>query len=151
MDFDEVIRAKNAVIIVDTLPVLELIPSRIRQVFQNLISNALKFSKTDVAPVIRINACFIKTKELEGEPSPDGKYCRIELTDNGIGFDEKFLDRIFVIFQRLNERTSYEGTGIGLAIAKKNIEKHNGLISAKSRLGEGATFIIVLPRQQTGE
>lgn len=147
-DFEEIIIAKQATISIEPLPVLEVISSRIRQVFQNLISNALKFSKTDTAPVIRIRACFIKTKELEGESSPDGNYCRIELSDNGIGFDERFLDRIFVIFQRLNERTSYEGTGIGLAIAKKNIDMHNGLISAKSRLGEGATFIIVLPRKQ---
>ncbi|WP_428657314.1 hybrid sensor histidine kinase/response regulator [Runella sp.] len=151
IDFDEVIRAKNAQILVGKLPVLEIIPSRIRQVFQNLISNALKFSKSDVQPVIKLSAEFIKTKEIDGEPSPDGKYCRIELTDNGIGFDEKFLDRIFVIFQRLNERTSYEGTGIGLAIAKKNIDMHNGLISAKSRLNEGAMFIIVLPVVQTEE
>jgi signal transduction histidine kinase/DNA-binding response OmpR family regulator len=145
MDFDEVIRAKNATIIVEKLPVLPIIPSRIRQVFQNLLSNALKFSKADVPPVIKVNACFISEKDIDAVPSPEGNYCRIELKDNGIGFDEKFLDRIFVIFQRLNERTSYEGTGIGLAIAKKNIDKHNGLISAKSRLDEGAAFIIVLP------
>lgn len=72
------------------------------------------------------------------------------MQDNGIGFDEKFLDRIFVIFQRLHSRTSYEGTGIGLAIAKKNIEKHHGLISAQSREGEGARFILVLPVKQAG-
>ncbi|AEI49490.1 response regulator [Runella slithyformis] len=145
MDFDEVIRAKKATVIVEKLPVLDIIPSRIRQVFQNLISNALKFSKEDVPPFIRISACFVAEKSIDAAPSALGKYCRIELTDNGIGFDEKFLDRIFIIFQRLNERTSYEGTGIGLAIAKKNIDKHNGLISAKSRLDEGAAFIIVLP------
>ncbi len=150
-DFEETIRAKNATIIVDTLPTLEVFPSRIRQVFQNLISNALKFAKEDVPPVIRISSSFISTKDIDGEPSPEGRYCRIVLTDNGIGFDEKFLDRIFVIFQRLNERTSYEGTGIGLAIAKKNIEKHNGVISARSRLGVGADFIFILPRTQSEE
>jgi signal transduction histidine kinase/DNA-binding response OmpR family regulator len=151
LDFDEVIRAKNAVVRVEPLPAVEVIPSRIRQVFQNLISNALKFSKNEVPPVLRISSELINVKEIDGMPAPDGKYCRIELSDNGIGFDEKYLDRIFVIFQRLNERTSYEGTGIGLAIAKKNIERHNGLISAKSSPEKGATFIIVLPVTQTDE
>lgn len=88
---------------------------------------------------------------MNSEPSADGQFCRIIVSDNGIGFDEKFLDRIFVIFQRLNNRTSYEGTGIGLAIAKKNIDKHNGVISAQSRLDEGTRFILVLPVQQVNE
>ncbi|MFN8346648.1 MAG: response regulator [Spirosomataceae bacterium] len=151
MDFEEAVRAKNALITVEPLPVLEVIPNRIRQVFQNLISNALKFSKKEVSPVIHIRSERINVKDIDAPSVPDGKYCRIELEDNGIGFDEKYLDRIFVIFQRLNERTSYEGTGIGLAIAKKNIERHNGLISAKSSPEKGATFIIVLPVTQTEE
>ncbi|MGK4566264.1 sensor histidine kinase [Flavobacterium sp. 3HN19-14] len=78
----------------------------------------------------------------------EGKFCRITVKDNGIGFDENYLDKIFVIFQSLNERGTYEGTGIGLAIAKKIVEKHNGIITAKSRVDEGATFIIVLPLEQ---
>ncbi|MEP6928956.1 MAG: ATP-binding protein, partial [Flavobacterium sp.] len=86
-----------------------------------------------------------KTKDFDGEISPDGKYCRIIVSDNGIGFDEIYLDRIFIIFQSLNDRQAYEGTGIGLAIAKKIIEKHNGLITAKSQFGKGASFIMVLP------
>ncbi|GAB2763415.1 hypothetical protein GCM10027275_00520 [Rhabdobacter roseus] len=150
-DFDDLIREKEAVIRVDQLPIIETIPSRIRQVFQNLISNALKFSKKDVAPLVTISAELVAHKEINSEPSPTGKYCRIVLNDNGIGFDEKFLDLIFVIFQRLNDPTNYEGTGIGLAIAKKIIDKHNGLISAKSRENEGASFIIVLPLTQADE
>ncbi|WP_128547031.1 hybrid sensor histidine kinase/response regulator [Larkinella soli] len=147
-DFDEQIRGKQAVVRVEPLPVIDTIPGRIRQVFQNLISNALKFSRPDQAPEIGISAERVARKEIGSPPAPDGPFCRIVVSDNGIGFDEKFLDRIFVIFQRLNDQASYEGTGIGLAIAKKNIEKHNGLISARSRVGEGTRFILVLPVHQ---
>lgn len=144
-DFEENILEKRAVIHIDPLPVVETISSQIRQVFQNLISNALKFSKPDVAPVISITGEIIQYKDEDAPASPTGDFCRITISDNGIGFDEKFLDRIFVIFQRLNNQNSYEGTGIGLAIAKKIMDKHNGLISAKSRENEGARFILILP------
>lgn len=148
LDFDDMISQKKALISVETLPVIESMPGRIRQVFQNLISNALKFAKADVPPVITIRAELIDKKAVDAEPSPNGPFCRIVVQDNGIGFDEKFLDRIFIIFQRLHNRTSYEGTGIGLAIAKKNIEKHHGLITAQSRIDEGARFILILPIRQ---
>ncbi|SEJ22401.1 His Kinase A (phospho-acceptor) domain-containing protein [Dyadobacter sp. SG02] len=144
-DFDETIREKKAVIRKDQLPIVETIPSQIRQVFQNLISNALKFSRPDVAPVIDIRCEVTDSKAVSGPASPDGPYCRISIADNGIGFDEKFLDRIFVIFQRLNNLNAYEGTGIGLAIAKKIMDKHNGLISARSAENEGSEFILILP------
>ncbi|WP_234734568.1 hybrid sensor histidine kinase/response regulator [Tellurirhabdus bombi] len=150
-DFDETISNKGALVTVEELPVIDTIPSRIRQVFQNLLSNALKFSKPDEPPIITISAELVETKEIESPPSPTGQFCRIVVSDNGIGFDERFLDRIFIIFQRLNTQTSYEGTGIGLAIAKKNIDKHHGLISAKSHLNEGTRFILVLPVTQTNE
>lgn len=144
-DFDETIREKKANIRKDPLPVVPTIPSQIRQVFQNLISNALKFSRPDVAPVIDIRCETINQKDVNSPLSPDGPYCRITIADNGIGFDEKFLDRIFVIFQRLNNINAYEGTGIGLAIAKKIMDKHNGLISARSSENQGSEFIIILP------
>lgn len=144
-DFDYLIERKNAVIKTSELPTIDSIPSQLRQVFQNLIGNALKFSGNVDTPVITITSELIKTKDIEGEVSPDGKYCRIIVADNGIGFDEIYLDRIFIIFQSLNDRQTYEGTGIGLAIAKKIIEKHNGLITAKSQSGKGASFIMVLP------
>lgn len=144
-DFDETIREKKAIIRKDNLPVIDTIPSQIRQVFQNLISNALKFSRPDVAPVIDISYEATSDKSVESVSTPDGGFCRITIADNGIGFDEKFLDRIFVIFQRLNNLTSYEGTGIGLAIAKKIMDKHNGLISAQSVENQGSKFILVLP------
>jgi light-regulated signal transduction histidine kinase (bacteriophytochrome) len=150
-DFDDQIKEKNAMVRVDKLPLIETISSQIRQVFQNLISNALKFAKKDTAPVITITSEIIEFKEFDSQPSEAGNFCRITLSDNGIGFDEKFLDRIFVIFQRLNNQSSYEGTGIGLAIAKKIMDKHNGIISAKSHENEGASFIIILPIKQTNE
>ena len=144
-DFDYLIDRKNASIKTNVLPTIDSIPSQLRQVFQNLIGNALKFSNSAKEPVIEITSELIESKDFEANPSPDGKYCRIIVKDNGIGFDEIYLDRIFIIFQSLNDRQSYEGTGIGLAIAKKIIEKHNGLITAKSQIGEGASFIMVLP------
>lgn len=144
-DFDYLIESKSAKIKTQELPIIDSIPSQLRQVFQNLIGNALKFSVEMEVPQINIISDYIETKDFEAIPSPTGQFCRITVTDNGIGFDEIYLDRIFVIFQSLNDRQSYEGTGIGLAIAKKIIEKHNGLITAKSQIGKGASFIIILP------
>jgi signal transduction histidine kinase len=140
-DFDYLIERKNAIVKTGGLPTIDSIPSQLRQVFQNLIGNALKFSGNAETPIIEITSELIKTKDFDGEVSPDG----IIVSDNGIGFDEIYLDRIFIIFQSLNDRQTYEGTGIGLAIAKKIVEKHNGLITAKSQIGKGASFIIVLP------
>lgn len=145
LDFDYLIDRKKAVLTIGALPVINGIPSQLRQLFQNLIGNSLKFSKTDDVPLIEIFSERIEEKEFESKPSATGNYCRIIVKDNGIGFDESYLDKIFIIFQSLNDRKNYEGTGIGLAIAKKIIERHNGLITAKSQNGEGATFIIVLP------
>jgi signal transduction histidine kinase len=144
-DLEYLIDEKKASIKTTPFPELMGVPSQLRQVFQNLIGNALKFSKTDVMPVIEIASEIIATKDFDSDFDPNGKFCRITVTDNGIGFDEKYLDKIFVIFQSLNDRAAYEGTGIGLAIAKKIIEKHNGLITAKSELEKGSSFIIILP------
>jgi signal transduction histidine kinase len=146
-DFDYLIERKKATIKTSELPTIDSIPSQLRQVFQNLIGNALKFSGNTDKPVIEITSEIIAEKSFESPAAPDGRFCRITVKDNGIGFDEIYLDRIFIIFQSLNDRQTYEGTGIGLAIAKKIIEKHNGLITAKSQLGEGASFIIILPLQ----
>ncbi len=144
-DLEYLIDYKHAMVRVGDMPRIIGIPSQLRQVFQNLIGNSLKFSKPEAIPTIEINAELIKEKDFDSEASNTGKYCRITVKDNGIGFDERYLDKIFVIFQSLNDRNSYEGTGIGLAIVKKIIEKHNGLISAQSQLGKGANFIIILP------
>ena len=144
-DFDYLIDQKKAVITVDELPVIDSISSQLRQVFQNLLGNSLKFSGKVETPHIHISSQFIKTKDFDAAVDPEGQFCKITVTDNGIGFDEVYLDRIFVIFQSLNDRRTYEGTGIGLAISKKIIENHNGMITAKSQLGKGASFIMILP------
>lgn len=147
-DFDEIILNKQAEIRISKLPIIDTIPSQIRQVFQNLISNALKFSKEGIPPVINVTSTIIADKHVDAAEHYEGQYCKIVIEDNGIGFDEKFLDRIFVIFQRLNNMNSYEGTGIGLAIAKKIMDKHNGVISARSAENRGAQFILILPLVQ---
>ncbi|MEC5166080.1 signal transduction histidine kinase [Flavobacterium sp. PL11] len=146
-DFDYQIESKNAIIKISELPIIDSIPSQLRQVFQNLIGNALKFCGNVPIPQIEISSELVATKEFDSEASSNGNFCRIIISDNGIGFDEIYLDRIFVIFQSLNDRKIYEGTGIGLAISKKIMEKHNGLITAKSELGKGASFILILPLQ----
>ncbi|MCW4470584.1 response regulator [Flavobacterium sp. MFBS3-15] len=144
-DFDYMIEQKGATVNIGPMPVLECVGSQMRQVFQNLVSNSLKFAKADVPPVIEIWAETVEIKDFDSPVSPDGAFTRIMVRDNGIGFDEKFLDKIFIIFQSLNDRSAYDGTGIGLAIAKKIIERHNGIITAKSEPGKGSCFIMVLP------
>lgn len=148
-DLEITIKEKQAGINISQLPELEAIPGQMRQMFQNLLSNALKFSKTNTAPVINIFSEPVNELSLEAAPDQKGKYVRIDISDNGIGLDESYIDKIFVIFQRLHGKTQYEGTGIGLAIVKKIIEKHNGIIGVKSKEGEGATFTIVLPAKQS--
>lgn len=144
-DLDVEMHPKQPTINLAELPVIKAIPSQIRQVFQNLIGNALKFTKPGVPPIISITAERIAEKSVDSVLDNDGAFCKIIVKDNGIGFDEKLLDKIFIIFQSLNNRQLYEGTGIGLAIAKKIIEKHNGIITAKSVVGEGSSFIVILP------
>lgn len=147
-DFDYLIEEKNATIKVDTLPRIKGIPSQLRQLFQNLVGNSLKFSKPGVSPEIEIFGELIAEKDFDSLASPIGKYCKITVKDNGIGFDIKYLSKVFIIFQSLNDRNAYEGTGIGLAIAKKIVEKHDGLITAESQVGVGSSFIILLPLSQ---
>lgn len=148
-DLEVAIREKNSTVKIGDMPTLDGVPSQIRQVFQNLISNSLKFSRQGVNPLITISSEYIFEKDPESEISDTGPYCRITISDNGIGFDEKFKDKIFVIFQRLHSRDSYEGTGIGLAITKKIIERHNGTITTISKENEGTSFIITLPLKNT--
>ena len=142
-DLELPIKEKDAIINVGPMPEIEVIPGQIRQVFQNLLINSLKFSKADQRPEINISAQIFKADQDD-----KNDYCRIEVSDNGIGFEEKYVDKIFAIFQRLNPREAYAGTGIGLAIVKKIIEKHNGTITAKSQEGIGSTFIMTLPVTQ---
>jgi signal transduction histidine kinase len=114
-----------------------------RQLFQNLISNAIKFHRSDAPPLVTITA-----ESIPHEPSGAIENFHLTVTDNGIGFDEKYKDRIFQMFQRLHGRHAYEGTGVGLAICRKIVERHAGSITAQSRVGEGTAFVITLPITQ---
>lgn len=138
------IKEKEAKVLVEKLPLLPINPVLIRSLFQNLISNSLKYSRKNVKPIIRISA-EISFERTNAENNEKAKYHRIHITDNGIGFDQKDSEQIFSIFKRLHFNNEFEGTGIGLAICKKIIEQHDGFISARSKLNEGSTFIISLP------
>ncbi len=129
---------------VGDLPVVEADPLQMRQLLQNLIGNALKFHRPKVPPVVTLSA-----ELLPAPQAPREQICRLLVADNGIGFDEKYLDRIFAIFQRLHGRSEYEGTGVGLAICRKIVERHGGTITARSLPKQGAIFIITLPVRQT--
>lgn len=146
-DLELTIQQKNATIKVHDLPVVEINRGQMRQVFQNLVSNALKFSKKDIAPHIEI---FSTTEDitLEGLNTPK-RWCHIHIKDNGIGFDPKYSRIIFNLFEKLHSKDDYEGTGIGLAITKKIIEKHHGHIDVTSEPGIGTEFILSLPAYQT--
>ena len=132
------------------LPTIEANFTQMRQLFQNLISNALKFVKAGTEPDINITYEVVLAKdirELDKQLSNE-KFCIIYIKDNGIGFKEEYIDRIFTIFQKLNNNTTYQGTGIGLAICKKIVEKHRGFIAAESKPNDGSLFTITLPVSQ---
>ena len=147
-DLEVLIAEKNATIHIDRFPEMDVIPGQIRQLFQNILSNALKFSKKEIAPIVNISVSRTAEQELEGYNDEKGNFCRISISDNGIGFNEIYKEKIFTMFQRLHSKEAFEGTGIGLAIVKKIVEKHNGIITVSSREGEGTTFILVLPIRQ---
>lgn len=134
-DLELVITSKNATIKIDPLPVVHAIPIQMRQLFQNLISNAIKYSKPEEAPHVHINSTDI------------GEHFKITVKDNGIGFQNVYAEKIFQVFQRLLTNKIYEGTGIGLALCKKIIEAHNGTIHAESEEGVGSHFIVHLPKE----
>ena len=142
----EIIIEKKAIVIAAPLCDINIIPYQFRQVMLNLISNALKFSKPDKAPVITIKSNKVKYNKTNNATLPRLKeYCHISVADNGIGFEAAYNDKIFEIFQRLHDKDDYPGTGIGLAIVKKIIENHNGIITAKGKLGKGAIFEMYIP------
>lgn len=123
------------------LPTIDADHTQMRQLFQNLLSNALKFHRAGVPPLI----------EVKQVPGAGKDQVQIEVADNGIGFEEKYLDRIFTIFQRLHGRFEFEGTGIGLAVCRKIVDRHGGFITARSAPGTGSTFVITLPSFQYRE
>lgn len=144
-DFEVTIREKDAEVIVPDMPELDIMPGQFRQVLHNLLSNALKFTRPGVPPVIKFEAARLAERSFDSPRAPDGNWCLISVQDNGIGFEEQFAATIFKLFQRLHSKDKFEGTGIGLAITKKVIERHDGMITVHSREGEGTRFDIVIP------
>ncbi len=151
-DFELVIEQKKAVIHCENMPAIEAIPLHMNQLFHNILSNALKFSKIDETPIINISASKVTKDDVKKYPplTEQLSYLEIIISDNGIGFEQKYDQQIFVIFQRLNRREQYDGTGIGLAICKKIVDNHYGIIFVDSKLDEGSTFHIILPIHQGG-
>jgi PAS domain S-box-containing protein len=140
------IEQQNAVIKSDRLPEAKIIPSQFRQLFQNLLSNSLKFMRPGVQPVITITYSTVSSSEIiHYQLAPASQYHKLEFNDNGIGFENEFAGKIFAIFQRLHGRSEYEGSGIGLAICKKIVEHHGGIIYANGVTDVGSTFTILLP------
>lgn len=144
-DFDLKISEREAKIEVENLPVIEGNKGQLRQVFHNLLSNALKFITPDRKPHVVIQAVDVNSKDLGISIQNEENYCRVLVKDNGIGFDQQYANSIFSLFETLNPKSSFEGSGIGLSIAKKIIDKHHGLIIAKSVIGQGSEFNIILP------
>lgn len=147
-DLDLAIAEAGAVIQVDPLPTVEGDRTQLEQLFQNLLSNALKFRQPGVAVQIQIRVRQVSQEDLPEGIRPTRKatvYHHLEVIDNGIGFEEKYLDRLFQVFQRLHGRSEYAGTGIGLAICEKVVANHGGAITASSQVGKGARFSIYLP------
>lgn len=143
---DHKIEEKGAVIKSTELPVIPAIASQFRQLFQNLISNSIKFARTDVPLVINISHHYLSNGERNQYDLPkDRANVKLQFSDNGIGFDNVYSERIFQIFQRLHGKSEYEGSGIGLAICKKIVEHHHGIITASSTIGTGAVFTIIVP------
>ncbi|WP_224242122.1 sensor histidine kinase [Hyalangium gracile] len=134
-DLEVAIEQSKATVTVGELPALEADPTQMRQLLQNLVSNALKFRREDTPPRISI----------EATQNPETRRCELQVRDNGIGFEEKHAEKIFALFQRLHGRGKYEGTGLGLAICRKIAERHGGTIVARSAPGSGSTFTVSLP------
>ena len=148
-DIEVLIKKSGARIEVGDLPTIYAEPIQMRQLFQNIIINSLKFHG-DEKPVIKIYALPAGVvPERDGAGQPEVKEYRICVEDNGIGFEEKYLDRIFTLFQRLHGRSAYEGTGMGLSICRRIVDHHKGHITARSSPGHGATFLITLPRSRS--
>lgn len=133
-DLETALRESGGAVKVGSLPTIKADPIQMRQLFQNLIGNALKFARKDVPPVVTIQGQALDSKEVE-----------IKISDNGIGFESKFADKVFQPFQRLVTREQYKGTGIGLSVCKKIVERHKGKISVASEPGKGSAFTIRLP------
>jgi len=147
-DLEVRIEQSNADVEIGALPTIDADEAQMRQLLQNLISNALKFHRPEVKPEVTISGKIFDNVESLPGAMPGEDICQIMVKDNGIGFDDQYSERIFQVFQRLHSRSEYEGTGIGLAVCRKIADRHGGTIVAKSAEGEGATFIVTLPVKQ---
>lgn len=149
-DLELKIEETKTVIECERLPVIDAIPVQMRQLFTNLFTNAIKFRRAAVSPRVTVSATTLDTAEKESYHMPAGATVyRISVEDNGIGFEQEYCTRIFNIFQRLHGKAEYPGSGIGLAICKKIVENHHGVIHATGDPGKGSVFQIVLPQHQT--
>jgi PAS domain S-box-containing protein len=148
VDLEERIAEAHATVDLGDLPTLQADPLQIRQLLQNLLGNALKFRKPGEPARVEVAARLLGPSDgPTGKVSPGG-WCELAVTDHGIGFEPEYADRIFQVFQRLHGRGQFEGTGVGLAISKKIVERHGGTIEAQGRPGDGATFVVCLPLRQ---
>ena len=149
-DLELLIEEKNAKFILNKLPEVEAVPFQMSQLFYDIIHNSLKFSNPDIPLEIEISTRKIKKKDLLSYPNlkQELQYCEICFKDNGIGFDQKYGEQIFTMFQRLSSAGEYPGTGIGLAICRKVVQTYFGEIYAEGKEGEGATIHVILPLEQ---
>ncbi|RYZ26317.1 MAG: HAMP domain-containing histidine kinase, partial [Chitinophagaceae bacterium] len=150
-DLELMIAEKDATIDIEPLPVVKGQRRQIQQLFQNLLTNALKYSRPDVAPHVTITANVVNAADLDIPQDTYKSQCfhQIKVTDNGIGFQPEDAEKIFQVFTRLHGKDEYAGTGIGLSIAKKVVENHNGYIYATGQPGKGAEFTVLLPADES--
>jgi light-regulated signal transduction histidine kinase (bacteriophytochrome) len=157
VDLEHRIEQTSAQLQVGKLPTIQADPTQMRQLLQNLLGNALKFQTPGAVPNIKVDAQLItrdqihedaKLPKRSPDEKPDDKFCLLTVQDNGIGFEEQYLEKVFTVFQRLHGRSEFEGTGVGLAVCRRITDRHGGLITAQSKAGEGSTFIVILPMQQ---
>jgi light-regulated signal transduction histidine kinase (bacteriophytochrome) len=145
-DLEVLVEQTHGKVEVSALPTINADPTQMRQLFQNLIGNALKFRKKDVAPLIKVTAQPATIPAaFEDDGAGGGRLWQIKVQDNGIGFEEKYSEKIFEVFQRLHGRSEYQGSGVGLALCRKIVVRHNGSISAEASPNAGATFLITVP------
>jgi len=149
-DFAVRIEETQAKVEVEDLPVIQSDKTQMRQLLQNLIGNALKFHKPDEAPVVRVSARLMKERRQQ-DGLRTSILCQLRIEDEGIGMDAQYTDRIFGMFKRLHGRDEFEGTGIGLAVCKKIVERCGGTITVQSQLGQGSTFLLTLPMERSDE
>ncbi|HEY2726024.1 MAG TPA: ATP-binding protein [Parafilimonas sp.] len=142
----ELLEENNVTIEISALPTVNIVPLLFQQLFSNIIMNSIKYRKPDVDPLIKISADIVTADKMQLQAAiPGYRYWKIKISDNGIGFEQQYADKIFDLFQRLHSRSEYGGTGIGLAICKKIVQSHHGFIEAVGKPGIGSTFNIYLP------